>query len=1015
MRKTLAVTAAAALLVSLLASPTSAQTIAGSAQSMAGSPTGVLGPEVAALLASLPPGDVTTVVVTLRERADLAGVQRAPHTARLRGTIKALQAKANASQVPIRTQLRALTAQGKVARTTPLWISNAISVTATAQVIQDLSARSDVASITPDQVPVVPTLGTPEPNLTKVNAPALWDLGHTGQGVVVASLDTGVDVSHPDLAGRWRGGANSWYDPYGQHPSTPTDLSGHGTATTGAMVGGDAGGTSIGMAPGATWIAAKIFNDAGGATATAIHQAFQWALDPDHDPNTPDAPQVVNGSWSIGAGPGCDLSFQPDLQALRAAGILPVFAAGNYGSGGSTSVSPANYPEALAVGAVNNNDLIYSASSRGPSTCGGRTRMFPDLVAPGVNIRTTDRYGLYQTASGTSMSAPHAAGALALLLGAIPGLSADQAQAALAGTAVDLGPAGPDPGYGNGRVDVRAAYQWLLGQQDFAVTLTPTEASSIAGGSVSYTVKVTPAYGFSGDVSLSLSGLSTAQADWTFTPAVVPAGSGTSQLMVATSSAIPPGSYPLTVTASSGTTSRTATAILTTTEPSVGDLTGPATTSPTLTPSPTNGTGDGALHATGDDMATGGSNIAAAEYFTDTLGADGSGTSMTVTPAAPTASLDATIPAATVNALAEGSHTISVHAQDTAGNWGSTATTTLLIDKTAPSVSAVTAAPDPTLGAPLVTLTATATDTATAVTRAEWFIGADPGAGNGAAMTVTGVGPWSLSSAAIDVSSWNEAAYTLNVRAQDEAGNWSSSATTVLNVRGPLSFSTFGNTNPPGVAGTADDADIYSWNGTAFSRLFDVSVARLPSGANVDGYDRVDATHFYLSFNADTTVPGLGTVQDEDVVFYNAGTWSVYFDGTAHGLTAANQDLDAISIVGGTLYFSTFGNTNPPGVAGVADDADIYGWNGTGFSRVIDASAAPYTLPAAANVDGFVRVDATHFYLSFSADTTVPVLGAVQDEDVIYYNNGVWSVYFDGTAHGLGASGNLDVDAFDLP
>ena len=100
----------------------------------------------------------------------------------------------------------------------------------------------------------------------------------------------------------------------------------------------------------------------------------------------------------------------------------------------------------------------------------------------------------------------------------------------------------------------------------------------------------------------------------------------------------------------------------------------------------------------------------------------------------------------------------------------------------------------------------------------------------------------------------------------------------------------------------------------------------------------------------------------------------------------------------------------------MADDADIYRWNGAStYTRVIDASAAPYNLPAAASVDGFVRVDATHFYLSFSAtSTTVPVLGAVQDEDVVYYNNGVGSVYFDGTAHGLTAD-NLDLDAFDVP
>ena len=90
----------------------------------------------------------------------------------------------------------------------------------------------------------------------------------------------------------WRGGSNSWYDPYGQHPAVPTDMSGHGTWTMGVMVGGDAGGTSLGVAPEAQWISVKIFNDQGGATATAIHLGFQWLLDPDGDPATPDAPDV---------------------------------------------------------------------------------------------------------------------------------------------------------------------------------------------------------------------------------------------------------------------------------------------------------------------------------------------------------------------------------------------------------------------------------------------------------------------------------------------------------------------------------------------------------------------------------------------------------------------------------------------------------------------------------------------------------------------------------------------------
>jgi hypothetical protein len=169
-----------------------------------------------------------------------------------------------------------------------------------------------------------------------------------------------------------------------------------------------------------------------------------------------------------------------------------------------------------------------------------------------------------------------------------------------------------------------------------------------------------------------------------------------------------------------------------------------------------------------------------------------------------------------------------------------------------------------------------------------------------------------------------------------------------------------------------------------------------------------------MSFTGAVTIPLPGpdlAVQDEDVVYYNGTTWSLFFDGSANGV--GGTDLDAISYVGGSLYFSTEDNTNPPGAGGSGDDADIYRWNGgSSYTRVFDASTAGFA--GGADVDGFVRVDATHFYVSFRDDTTVPVIGTVQDEDVVYNNAGVWSVYFDGTVLGL-TSGNLDVDGFDLP
>ena len=138
--------------------------------------------------------------------------------------------------------------------------------------------------------------------------------------------------------------------------------------------------------------------------------------------------------------------------------------------------------------------------------------------------------------------------------------------------------------------------------------------------------------------------------------------------------------------------------------------------------------------------------------------------------------------------------------------------------------------------------------------------------------------------------------------------------------------------------------------------------------------------------------------------------WSLFFDGSANGI--GGTDLDAISYVGGSLYFSTDDTDIPPGAGGSGDDADIYRWNGgSSYTRIHDASALSWSTT---NVDGFVRVDATHFYVSYGSDTSVPVIGTVQDEDIMYYNAGVWSVYFDGTVVGL-TGGDLDVDAFDLP
>lgn len=465
-------------------------------------PVDRVSPELYQKLKELAPNGQLSVIVNLASQTDLrdlgASLKSLPTERRATEVESTLQAKARREQASLRTRLAQLEAQGQVSQVIPFWIFNGIGVTAPVEVIQELAGRSDVASIIPDQViqaqpnpggVLTTTLPASNPNLSLIDVPAVWALGFRGQGIVVANLDSGVDGTHPDLATRYRGGTNSWYDPYEQH-ATPTDLAGvatgHGTATMSLMVGGNASGSNIGVAPDAKWIAAKIFNDAGSATTTAIHLAFQWVLNPNHNTANPGTPQVVSSSWGSIIW-GCDLSYQPDVQALLAAGILPVFSAGNFGPHPGTGTSPANLPESFSVGAINNTSLSATFSSRGPDSCGRSAPVvFPLVVAPGVNVPVAAPGGKYTTLSGTSFSAPETAGVLALLLSAFPTLSPAAQANALTTTAVDLGPVvGPDNDTGYGRIDALAAYNSLKGFTPASptptVTLTPTPISSPAG------------------------------------------------------------------------------------------------------------------------------------------------------------------------------------------------------------------------------------------------------------------------------------------------------------------------------------------------------------------------------------------------------------------------------------------------------------------------------------------------------------------------------------------------------
>ncbi|KPJ52832.1 hypothetical protein AMJ39_06800 [candidate division TA06 bacterium DG_24] len=462
---------------------------------------GKIEPELGHIMAVGGPSEMVPIIVHLVDQTDLSqvitGLDAGPRSERLMRVIEALQETADRTQRGTLKELERERDAGRVRDVRPFWVFNGMALSAVPPVISRLAERPEVAAIYLDrpmpgpeheQGEGVPRDESSEWNIAKVNAPEVWAMGYDGSGFVVGSFDTGVDVTHPDLESRYRGGSNSWFDPYGQH-STPVDLAGpwtgHGTHTTGTMVGGDAGGTDIGVAPGAKWIAAKAWDDNGSGTTSAFLEIFEWMMDPDGDPATDDAPIAVNNSWGFSSY-GCETTYLASVQAWVAAGIFPSFATHNYGPGYASARSPGNYLESVGVGNTDSDDVICNSSGRGPSACDPSV-VKPDVTAPGVDVWSSVPGG-YGFKSGTSMSTPHVTGGVALLIDANPTLSLDQLETVLKQGAVDLGTPGPDWDYGWGRIDLEVSAE--LAFPDVSLFLEPDSQTVQPGGTLGVTVAV---------------------------------------------------------------------------------------------------------------------------------------------------------------------------------------------------------------------------------------------------------------------------------------------------------------------------------------------------------------------------------------------------------------------------------------------------------------------------------------------------------------------------------------------
>jgi N-acetylneuraminic acid mutarotase/subtilisin family serine protease len=422
--------------------------------------------------------------VDVGARADLSGAARiADWTERGAYVVERLQATATASQRPV-TEL--LDRAGVEYRS--FWIANTILVQGgTPQLAQRLAAEPAVAELqevieyeVPELLPSEQAAAAEavEWGIAAVGADRVWsDVDVRGEEIVVANIDTGVQFDHPDLVDRYRGNTGdgtfdhdyNWYDPSSVCPSAePCDNHGHGSHTMGTMVGGSAGGTGIGVAPGARWIAAKGCEAIGqtGCTVDALLAAGEWTLAPTdlsgRNPRTDLRPHIVNNSWGAHNGAFVDPYYDHIIAAWRAAGMFSLFSNGNDGARGCfTSASPADSLDTYAVGAHDIENQVAPFSSRGP---GDSTTIRPSIAAPGVAVRSSIPGG-YGLANGTSMAAPHVAGTVALMWSAAPALigDLDGTRELLDQTAVDTedlscgGTPEKNNVWGEGRLDAHAA------------------------------------------------------------------------------------------------------------------------------------------------------------------------------------------------------------------------------------------------------------------------------------------------------------------------------------------------------------------------------------------------------------------------------------------------------------------------------------------------------------------------------------------------------------------------------